>query len=444
MVRWIPVVLCLALLVAVVVAPVWPGIFSIDSQSMYRSGPGDAISNQYSPLLEWFWGLWTDAGVGPWLASVVGVGLVVAGLFGVYTLQLRPWFAVAATAFTVLWPPVYGFLGWVGRDVWFAGLLLCALAVVGRLQGPMRRPWLLVLLAVGAAWLAAAARQNGFPVLVIAAPVAVYLGFALRWSRRRAALAAGLVGLVLAPAALVLAQGAATDIGRHPEQPLLYQDLLSVSLRLNEPQLSREVFPSQDLDQVRQTWTEGNVGRTIFPADAPVVFNPTETGGRTNDVLTDDWAAMVTDHPITYLGQRVRLQLKQLGLGLAPQYPYFLATDVSGGPGSTGLGQDWSGGNQARLDYLAFFGGGSPTGGALFTVWPYLLLGWLGAVLLAVRAPQLRLFALTALAMQVSLQLVLTFTAIAVEFRFEAFQVLLGIVMAVLCVASELERRRRT
>lgn len=114
-----------------------------------------------------------------------------------------------------------------------------------------------------------------------------------------------------------------------------------------------------------------------------------------------------------------------------------------GGPNSAGLTQEWSGGSQARLDYLDTFGGASPTSGWLFTVWPYLLLGWIGAGVLAMRAPQLRLFALTALAVQVALQFVLTFTAIAVEFRFEAFQVLLGIVMTIAVVASEVSRTSR-
>lgn len=434
----LPVVLALTFLTALVAVPVWPGVFSIDSQAMYESGRTGAVSNQYAPVLESIWGLFTDVGIGPWIGLLFGVGLVVGGLYSVFTLQLRPWPAVAATWFTVLWPASYGFLGWVGRDVWFAGLLFLALGVVGRLA--VRRTWPLAAAAVVIGWFAADARQNGLPLLVIVTGVAVYLMLSADASRRRAALVAGVAALVIAPATLALAHRAVVDVHSHPEQPLLYQDLLAVSLRLNESQLSRSVFPSQDIGQIRRTWKPGNVGLTIYPPDSPVVFDFTPTGDRVNDVVRDDWAEMVQDHPITYVGQRLRLALRQLGVGMPPQFPYFLETDTSG-VAAARFEQEWPSANEARQDYLEALGGGVPTGGALFRVWPYLLLGLGGALALAIWTPKLRLFAMTALIVQVSLQALLAFAAIAVEFRFQAFQVLLGIVMTVLALAAWRDRR---
>jgi hypothetical protein len=442
LVRPLAVVLGLAAVVALVVGPVWPGVFTPDSRAMYMSGPSGTTSNQYAPVIEWIWGIWTDLGTGPWLGLMFGVCLVVGGLFAVYTLQLSPIVAVLATAVTVLWPAVYGFLGWVGRGVWFTGFMLLALAMVGRLDRHARRPLIIAGLAFAAAWFAAAARQNGFPVLVIVAPLVVYLVASARYPRRLSSAAAVVVGLIAAPATLLLAQDAATKVHGYPEQPLYYVDLLAVSLRLDESQLSREVFPSQDLNQIRPTWAHDAVGQTIFPAGSPVVFDPSPNGGRVNSVLRSDWEQMIRGHPVTYLGQRLRLQLKQLSIGQPAPYPYFAATDQFLGPENAEFTQDWPRGNVARLDYLKAFGGGVPVGGRLFNIWPYLLLGWIGAAVIAIRSARLRLFALTALAVQVALQVVLTFAALKVEFRFEAFQVVLGVVMVILALAVEVDRRR--
>lgn len=424
------VVAALVLIVAIVAAPVWPGVFTPDSVVMWQSGPRHEISDQYAPVLQWLWGGVSDMGVGPWAGLVFGLVVVVAGLYGVYTLWMRPWPAVAATLFTVLFPSVYGFLGWVGRDVWFAGLLLCTLAFAGRVRTGRPRPVVLAGMVV-CAWLAADARQNGFPVLSVAAAVAAYVLLARRRRRRQAWFGAAIAALVVAPASLLLVQRAVIDVDRHPEQPLLYQDLLSVSLRLGRSQLSPQVFPSQDLARVRQTWSFGSVGQTIFPPDAPVRFDMSEHGGAVSRVLAADWSRMVRRHPVTYLGQRARLALRQLGVGAPSVYPYF-AGSAELGIVDARLRQRWPAGNRARLDYLRRLGVRVPESGFPYTVWPYLLLGCGAAVAIAWRSARLRLFAASALVLQLALQVVLFFTAVKLEFRYEAFQVMLGVVLVIM------------
>ena len=432
--------LALASIVALVVLPVWPGVFTVDSQVMFESAAHDSISDQYSPLLQWIWGVTTDLGFGPWTALVAGVALCVIGLYGVYSLQLGRWPSVLATLLTVLFPAVYGFLGWVGRDIWFAGLLLCALALVGRLQQGHRKAAVAGALIV-VSILAADARQNGLPVLVIGVGLGVYFLLGSR-SRKQAIVGAVIAGLVAAPLLLKGGQDLVVSQDFQPQQPLLYQDLLAVSLRLDESQLSRDVFPSQDLAEVRKSWQPGNVGATIFPPGSPVRFSMGPDGAEITDELTADWKRMVREHPITYLGQRLRLQKLVLGLNGSTSYPYF-ESSAALGTQSPRLLQDLSGLNDVRTGYLDAAGVDLPTSGFPYLPWIYLLFGVGAGVLIALRSDRLRLFAVVAVALQVSLQALLTFTVIGAEFRFEAFQVILGIVLPVTLGSLLLAERRQ-
>lgn len=64
------VVVMLTLLVCV---PVWPGIYTIDSQAILQAGRHGEVSNWYAPLLGWAWGLIDGVGVPPGVVFVVGV-----------------------------------------------------------------------------------------------------------------------------------------------------------------------------------------------------------------------------------------------------------------------------------------------------------------------------------------------------------------------------------
>jgi hypothetical protein len=149
-------------LTGLVCVPVWPGVFTIDSQAIYSAAVAEDVDTWYAPTLGWLWGMADSLGMAPAGALVIGVAGVVLTLLAAYRLWLRPVAARLATAATVLWPPIYGMLGWVGRDVWFLALLLAVVALVGWAARLPHWRWPLMSAAGVAAWFAYDARQNGF------------------------------------------------------------------------------------------------------------------------------------------------------------------------------------------------------------------------------------------------------------------------------------------
>ncbi len=240
--------------VAVVCVPVWPGIFTIDSQAMLRAALEGRISNWYAPLSGWGWGLLDRLGVGPGQVFVLSVTAFVVAVLALAKQFLPDTPARWATVSTVLFPPVYGLLGWVGRDVWFATAVIgiTALAWHVRRHGNAASLWAVAALILTAA-AAADARQNGAPFALLA------VGVAAQALRQRLLPQAGRVvraGAVVCTLGLfwvlfLLAQRAVVSVKLHPEQYVFSRDLVAVSLEVGHPVLDTSLFPSQDLHALR-------------------------------------------------------------------------------------------------------------------------------------------------------------------------------------------------
>lgn len=214
--------------------PPWPGVYTVDSQAMLASARAGQVSDWYSPVLVSAWRVVDAIGLPPSFVFLITTVVVVVALLAVYRLALPRVWAMVATAGTVLFPPVYGLLGWVGRDVWFVALVLVVAAALGWASLVPERRVALLTVAWVAAWLAADARQNGFPVLAVVGGVTAWF-VASAWRHRvlvvcGAAIVAVVLGMGLQRAAHTVT--VRRDVA--PEQSLYYQDLLAVSLRIDE------------------------------------------------------------------------------------------------------------------------------------------------------------------------------------------------------------------
>ena len=231
--------------------PVWPGIFTTDSQAMLRWALRGRISDWYAPLHGWAWGFLDRMGVGPGGVFVLGVMAFAVAVLALAKQFLPDGKARLATMGTVLFPSVYGLLGWVGRDVWFATASLGITA--GCLHALRRAPPvppcpLIVLVVLSVA--AADSRQNGAPFALFAAGVA---GQAMVRRFRPMAprsLRAGVTVVVvgLFGASFLVGQRAVIVHNLHSEQYLFAHDLVAVSLDVDEPVLDESLFPSQNVE----------------------------------------------------------------------------------------------------------------------------------------------------------------------------------------------------
>ncbi len=430
-------------IVGIVVVPVWPGIFTVDSQAMYKMVQRGEVDDWYSPILVSCWRLLEWFGLPPATVLVGTTVVVVVALLAIYRLALPRRWALVATAATVVFAPVYGLLGWVGRDIWFLAMVLTMLASLG--WASIRPRWArpLVSTALVTAWFAADARQNGFPVLAVAGGVGAWL--LIREVRHRwlwvigAGVLTVVVGLGLQRAAHVVT--VQRDVS--PEQVLYYQDVLAVSLRLDESQVPPSLLPRGQLDDVRRLWVSGQVGAVLFRDDPPVDYRPYAGSGKRTRVLRDAWIEMITDHPFDYAAERLDLARRLLGIGDAIPGAWYATSDDLDWEGSPELAQHFTNLNDLRGDYLrAFDSGVEGFGGGLHRAWIYLVLGLLSAGLIIALDPRLRVFGATLLALQIALQLVLVFAAPLGEYRFELFQIVLGIVAAVLAAVVAARARR--
>ena len=226
-----------------------------------------------------------------------------------------------------------------------------------------------------------------------------------------------------------------------PEQVLYYQDVLAVSLRLDESQVPPSLLPRGQLDDVRRLWVSGQVGAVLFRDDPPVDYRPYAGSGKRTRVLRDAWIEMITDHPFDYAAERLDLARRLLGIGDAIPGAWYATSDDLDWEGSPELAQHFTNLNDLRGDYLhAFDSGVEGFGGGLHRAWIYLVLGLLSAGLIIALDPRLRVFGATLLALQIALQLVLVFAAPLGEYRFELFQIVLGIVAAVLAAVVAAQR----
>lgn len=422
--------------VACVCIPVWPGIFTVDSQSILRWALRGRISDWYAPLHGWVWGFLDRMGVGPGGVFVLGVTAFTVGVLALAKQFLPDGKARLATMCTVLFPSVYGLLGWVGRDVWFAtaalGITAGSLHVLRR--GPPAPLWpLIVLFVLSVA--AADSRQNGAPFALLGAGVAgqAMVRRVRPLAPRSLRAGATVVVLGLFGASFLVGQRAVVADNLHSEQYLYARDLVAVSLAGDEPLLDEALFPSQNVDLLR--WRlAGRDPEAAAGLDPPLLrYDPFDA--TLNKAWSSQWLRLVRKHPLRYLESRTRLYGDQVGISGDTRSPYFGRSD------DLGWRVDEFAHAFPRLlevrNRLLSWGLGSGAGSLLDVPLGYIAGSILAIGVLGRRTGRTRWAVLLLLVLAI-MQAGLFFFAGTSEFRFQYFQVVVCVSLCSILLVSPL------
>jgi hypothetical protein len=426
-------VVVVASLVAVVCIPVWPGIFTVDSLAILRSARIGTISNWYAPLHAWVWGVVDRLG-NPGTVFLLGVSAFVSAVLFMTRQFLSAPAARVVTAVTVLSPPVYGMLGWVGRDIWFATAAVAITGAVWRLQRrsvtPSGRAVLgLVVLAVAAA----DSRQNGAPFAVLAVGMAALAVArrALPEARKIVRTAVVLFSIAAFWAGLFVMQRAVISERTYPQQGLYIADVVAVSLIEHRPQMDEDVFPSQDIESLRDRLGDRDPGNAIYLEPPMVRFGHTS---RINELWMGQWRRMILENPGAYLAWRTKLYLRQIGLTRNVLTPHFQASDQLEGFASDEVTASFGDLLVARNRILGKTEGKPGWGSPLHAPAVYIV-GSILAITVLARRSGYRHRGVALVAVLIVMQAVLFFTTPGSEYRLQYYQVVLGIALGSAAVA---------
>jgi hypothetical protein len=227
---------------------------------------------------------------------------------------------------------------------------------------------------------------------------------------------------------LWVARSAVVEEELRPEQVVHYNDLVAMSLRRDELLIPRPLFPAQDLTMLRELRVPG-LDYVLVP-NSPFPHRPLSRTARADDVR-DAWWDAIRAHPIDYANVRGDLFLRLMGLRSGMVGTWYGISDQLDWRDDE-FRQRFASLNDARQSYLDLFADrplGEPS--PLHLPITYVLVGVAGAVVLIVyRSAGFRVLGVATLVLQLSLQMVLLVAATEVSYRFEYFQVLLGIVLA--------------
>ena len=307
----------LVLLVGAVSVTYWPGHMSNDTLTQLAQVHGDTLTDFHTPVLVALWRLSWAVLPGPWYALLATVALFVASVYVLVRAALRPVAALVATVAVTVSPMMLGYLGVLSRDTWFTVLTLAAFAALvaaGVRAGRARVA--LVAVALAFSWLAVGARQNGFPVALVAAVLGARL--LLDSLPRRGVLDRRGAGAFVAVALFAAVMGsqllfvrlALRPAPRHPEQAVLLFDLVGISVREGEALLPPEVYPLQDVDALRRRTGDTTIAGAIY---GPEAILPFPVADEHLDELRDAWWRAVRQHPAAYADTRWDQWLAQLG-----------------------------------------------------------------------------------------------------------------------------------
>jgi hypothetical protein len=445
----------LLLLVPIVTVAVgfWPGHMSADSLSQIAQVRSGDFTNQHAPLLMTLWRpLYLHLGAGPGWILTAQLVTFVAGCYLVLRAAFRPVGAAGATTLVCFLPPVFGMLGYVGRDTWFAALLVLAFGLTVR--ATMTRPparWVWMGAAVIIAWLTLASRQNAAASVVIVCIVLAYLLLAQwrgweriaprrlsgRWRLGLTATVAG-IALTIVMMSTQLAGNALLGVRDvNPEQYLLIYDLAALSERERENLFPREAMRQRGMEPVDTYWNIDNMNGYVFSNPAPI---PAPLSSEGVAALRESWLDAVGNDPLEYLDVRVDLFLRQLTLTRSAIWTYHPVID----PNPFGYVVRFSGPNSAAKDYVEAFATPQLDGGWIYSVWAYLLVAVAATAVLLRSSRGWPLAAVGALSLAaLTHQAGLFLGALGTGYRYEFVVVVIGSLGAAVLLRVAWNRFRR-
>ena len=402
---------------------------SFDSAYQWQQGRLGQYHDGHPPVMAMLWGVVDRVVPGPLGMLVLQALLFWTALAGIGAGIAWPsrWRAALVLAWG-LWPPIFGLVAHVWKDVWTMALFALA---VWALQVELRRPsaWLRTA-ALGALLFACAFRHNA---ITGALPLAAWWAARTLWAHALPAGRAGwrLLGLTLA-AGLLLHFGAGLP-ARHPAvkrihgawSPVALWDMTAVSLREG-----RLLFPAGfatpelTLYELKEYFQEYS-GTTIFQTGHLRTTLYSDHSAEDVHRLLMAWLRLPLDHGRAYAAHRVRVSAILFGWDRAgrPDFQVFSPIRYEF-PGNPQLryhpprAQRYAMGALTRLSRTVLFAG-----------WVYLLLALATAAVAGRLAARRGAVTQAGLAAAVAMScltysLPLVFVAGSVEFRYLAWPVL--------------------
>lgn len=449
--RLVAATLLLLLPVAGVGLCFWPGHMSADTLAQIDQVRTGDFTNQHAPLLMALWRPFFEAGAGPGWVLTAQLLAFVLGSYLVLRAAFRPLGAAAVVAAVSFLPPVFGMLGYVGRDTWFTALFVLTFGLTVRstqARWPLRWAW--IAAAVAAAWLTLASRQNAAAGVVLA--LILLAGVLLsRSSERRGApqrlltgrwrplLAATVTGVAMT-LALMATQVAGTALlgvrDVDPEQYLYIYDLAALSEHEHQNLFPAAVMPERGMRPVDAFWNVDSMNGYVF-GEKPPIGAPLPKHRMAD--LRAAWLDAIGDDPLAYADERLDLFLRNLAITRAAMWTYHPVID----PNAWGYAVRFPGPNQAAKDYVEAFAGPALDGNWIYSIWAYMLLAAAAAAVLLRRSRPWPLLAVGAFALAViAYQSGLFVVAMGTQYRFQLPVVVAGLLGAAVLLRLAWSRRR--
>jgi hypothetical protein len=424
----------LLLPVLVIGVAMWPGHMNADSLTETNSIARGEFTRQFAPLLEMIWKPFWELGIRPGWVLLLQVVVFVIGSYLVLRSAFRPIGAAVAVALVALSPPVLGNLGTVMRDTWFIALLLLTFGLLVRAsqrQWPVRGRYL--ALAIAAAWLTLATRQNGAAAALIACIAIAGLWLAhwreLARPTGRVRIMYGPVGALAGGIALVLAllatQAAATAaLGvqniHSPEANIEIYDLAAISHRTRENMFPSDVLAKRGISTVDLLYNRDAIDNFLFTPHHPIAYPLDDARA---DSLRSAWWDAVRGHPGEYLAARWSLFMRQLAVTRRSRLVYHTGIDSN----LHGFAIAHPSLNGVVDDYIGAFADRDWNGDPIFTTWFYLSLALLGTIFLLLPGTPVTLRVVGGLSLSaLTYQVGLFFAAMGLQFHWEYPCVVIG------------------
>jgi hypothetical protein len=321
----------------------YPGFMSSDSISQLESAREGVTNNGNPPMMAYIWRVLDHIIPGPG-----GILILNTGLF---------WLALAAIAaaishssliksvllvFCGFWPPIFGLIGIIWKDVGMHSFFLAALAC--SLHGNQKRRLRLLALSTIFLWLAGSYRYNAFvaaiPMVVLNSITAVPL-LRARYPLQSACLAVrGLERACIVGGTIAICTGMSAGIsfvnnykvseGRLWQTILLY-DLAGISVCEGTNLLPEETTLKSGvtIEDLKKIYVGGHLGSIYNPEVRTLLGSPDPSSAAvvstdiSRESVFDRWLLEATDHPGCYLYHRSRVAASLLVTNTGrPWYPY--------------------------------------------------------------------------------------------------------------------------
>lgn len=291
----------------------FPGGMSSDSVAQLAQARSGTFANWHPPLMAWVWRPIDGLLPGPAGMLILQAAAWWGGLALLATRLFPAPSAARALLALGFWPPLFGMVGTIWKDVQMA---LAFTFAAGLMLAARERPhWLVAALAAVA--YGTAMRHNG---LLAALPLAAWAAWALTAAladrRIPRVLAAGLIA-AFTLGAPIMANRALTAHDSHVDQLLYAFDLAGISVRVGAQLVPPAIHARPVTVADLRAAYDPNYVDPLYPATLAFTDD-----AATVQALRQAWLRAIADHPTAYAAHRADVLSHALGLRPAVWFAY--------------------------------------------------------------------------------------------------------------------------